>query len=308
MTAALVAVPADRLAAVPTLFREVGDLKRVRVAHATGSAAQRAFVRSWAMLVAGADPNAVAARECAAAVAGARLGGLDAERLTACGLTTGQSAAVLDRAIGELAAALHPGTTRRLRDALPDLTAGDAPQAPVPSFVTTLCAQPRAGATAPGRSRLVVEPAENHAEHCWAVAVYAALLAHDTGADPGEAFLLGLAHHLHNARLPDAGFAGEQLLGAHLDEVVDRLTQVELVALPERLAERTSAVLAHRASADTPLGQAFHAADVLDRVLQVHHHARAAAFTADQALVDLALVHDGPVTDYHRAVLRAAGL
>ena len=78
----------------------------------------------------------------------------------------------------------------------------------VPGFVEALCRQPRAGATAPGRPRLIVEPPENHAEHCWAVAVYGALLADDVDADPADAFLLGLAHHLHNAVLPDAGFAG----------------------------------------------------------------------------------------------------
>ena len=50
------------------------------------------------------------------------------------------------------------------------------------------------------------------------------------------------------------------------------------------------------------------ALDVLDRVLQVHHHARAAAFTASQALDDLELVHDGPVQSFHHDVLRAAGL
>ncbi|WP_410813855.1 HD domain-containing protein [Micromonospora sp. 067-2] len=309
MTTELVAVPADRLASVPTLFREVGDLKRVRVAHAVGSAAQRAFVRAWSALVAGADVGGVAARECAAAVAGARLGGLDAASLVACGLSAAQTETILRRAIDDLAVDLHPVTARWLDSALPALVAAQPIGAgKPPSFVTALCDQPRAGATAPGRPRLVVEPAENHAEHCWAVAVYAALLAEDTGADPGDAFLLGLAHHLHNARMPDAGFAGEQLLGAYLDEVVDRLTRDELADLPEPLAARTGAVLAHRAAAETPLGQAFHAADVLDRVLQVHHHARAAAFTVEQALVDLELVHDGPVLGYHRDVLRAAGL
>ena len=54
----LAAPVAGRLAAVPGVFREIGDLKRVRVAHADGSVAQRAFVRSWADLVGGADPGA----------------------------------------------------------------------------------------------------------------------------------------------------------------------------------------------------------------------------------------------------------
>ncbi len=57
------------------------------------------------------------------------------------------------------------------------------------------------------------EPPENHAEHCLAVAVYGVLLAPRYGADPSVVFLAGLAHHLHNARLPDSGFTGEALLG-----------------------------------------------------------------------------------------------
>ncbi|MFV2103615.1 HD domain-containing protein [Micromonospora sp. LOL_024] len=308
MTAVLAAAPTRRLAAVVPAFRQIGDLKRVRVAHADGSVAARAFERSWAALVDGADPAVVAARECAAAVAGARLAGLDAATLTACGLSAPDAETVLARAVAELADTLHGDTVGRLRGALPGLVADRATGGGVPSFVPALCRQPRAGATAPGRPRLMVEPAENHAEHSWAVAVYAALLADDVGADFGQAFLLGLAHHLHNARLPDAGFAGEQLLGEHLDPIVDRLTEIELAGLPAELAARVDAALAGRVDVDTPLAAAFHAADVLDRVLQTHHHARAAAFTAEQALVDLQLVHDGPCAGYHRAVLRAAGL
>ncbi len=300
-------------AAVAGPFREIGDLKRVRVAHAPGSSARRAFVRSWAALVVGADPGRVAAAECAAALAGARLAGVDAAVLRDCGLSPAEAARVLGRAVDEVADGLHPATLARVRAAVADLVAdlvADPAPGPgaVPAFVEALCRQPRAGATAPGQPRLVVEPPEDHAEHCWAVAVYGALVADHVGADPGEAFLLGLAHHLHNAVLPDAGFAGETLLGEHLDPVVARLTERALGTLPAPLADRTRALLGHRADAATPVGRAFHAADVLDRVLQCHHHARAAAFTAEQALVDLELVHAGPVADYHHAVLAAAGL
>jgi 5'-deoxynucleotidase YfbR-like HD superfamily hydrolase len=332
LTAVATRLTAHRLAAVPGPFREVGDLKRVRVAHADGSAAQRAFVRSWAALVDGADPGRVATVECAAALAGARLAGVDAGVLRECGLGQEEAVAVLSRAVDQVGAALHPYTLARLHSALPGLVAeagpdrlmgphGGAEAAPdrlmgprggvhgsLPGFVGALCWQPRAGATAPDRPRLVVEPPENHAEHCWAVAVYGALLADDVGADPADAFLLGLAHHLHNAVLPDAGFAGEILLGAHLEPVVDGLTERELATLPAALAHRIRELLACRADAATPVGRAFHAADVLDRVLQCHHHARAAGFTAEQALVDLELVHAGPVADYHHAVLAAAGL
>ncbi len=92
--------------------------------------------------------------------------------------------------------------------------------------------------------------------------------------------------------------------GAHLAGACER----ELATLPTPLSVRTRALLKCRADAETPVGRAFHAADVLDRVLQVHHHARAAGFTADQALVDLELVHPGPVTPYQHTVLAAAGL
>jgi predicted xylose isomerase-like sugar epimerase len=134
------------------------------------------------------------------------------------------------------------------------------------------------------------------------------LVAPVVGADPVEPFLLGLGHHLHNVVLPDAGFAGEVLLGNALERVMTTLEERELAGLPAPLAGRLRAVLALRPGAEVPEARAFHAADVLDRVLQVHHHARAAAFTAAQALDDLELVHAGPVQGYHLDVLGAAGL
>jgi 5'-deoxynucleotidase YfbR-like HD superfamily hydrolase len=298
-----VGVPAG-LRGLAGLFREIGDLKRVHVAGRAGSVADRAFVRAWSALVAGRDAGRVATAECAAAVAGARLAGLDAGALADAGLSPDEAHEVRARAIAAVGGPLPPAVRDRLVTAPdPEDDAG-----PVPAFVEALVDQPRAGATAPGRPRLVVEPPEDHGEHCWAVAVYGALLAESVGADPGEAFLLGLAHHLHNAALPDAGFAGEVLLGEHLEAVVARLTERELATLPQTLADRLRPLLDARADAETPLGRAFHAADVLDRVLQVHHHARAAAFTARDALVDLEIVHDSPVSAYHGAVLDDAGL
>lgn len=242
---------------------------------------------------------------------------MDAAVLLAAGLEPGEATQVLGRAVDEVAGGLHPAVAARAHAALPGLVADAAERSmcdqpsdvkELPRFVGALCRQPRAGATAPGKPRLIVEPLENHGEHSWAVAVYGALLADDLAADPGEVLLLGLAHHLHNASLPDAGFAGDTLLGEHLDAVQHRLTERESATLPAALAARVRALLELRADADNPVGRAFHAADVLDRVLQVHHHARAAGFTAEQALVDLELVHAGPTTDYQHAVLAAAGL
>ncbi len=292
------------LAGLRPLLAEIGDAKRVRVAAGPGSLAEQAFARAWARLVAGEDVAAVADSETAAAVARARLAGIDAGVLTTAGLSDGLALDVLRRGFDEVAGALDPGLRDRLRAALGPLPSPGPP----PALAAALNAQPRAGATAPGMQRIMVEPPESHGDHCLTVAVYGALLAPLVGADPVEPFLLGLAHHLHNVVLPDAGFAGEVLLGDALEPVMATLEDRELAALPAGLAARVRAVLALRPGADVPAARAFHAADVLDRVLQVHHHARAAAFTASQALDDLELVHAGPVQAYHLDVLGAAGL
>jgi 5'-deoxynucleotidase YfbR-like HD superfamily hydrolase len=290
------------LGALRPLLAEIGDAKRVRVAAAPGSLAEQAFARAWGRLVAGEDAEAVALSETAAAVARARLAGIDWSVLSGAGLSAEQARAVLERAFDEVSGAL-PGR-ERLRAHL-----GPLPGPPgAPALAAVLSRQPRAGATCPGKPRVVVEPPESHGDHCLTTAVYAALLAPVFGANPVAPFLVGIAHHLHNVALPDAGFAGEVLLGEHLEPVIDELERRELAALPAPLGERLRDVLRLRADASTPEAQAFHAADVLDRVLQVHHHARAAAFTASQALDELELVHEGPVRSFHDGVLAAAGL
>ena len=58
----------------------------------------------------------------------------------------------------------------------------------------------------------------------------------------------------------------------------------------------------------TPVGRAFHAADVIDRVLQMRHYEQVAQFTTAQALDDMELVHAGPTQAFHFAVLQDAGL
>jgi len=292
------------LADLTPLLREVGEAKRIRVAGHPDSLCQQAFSRSWARLVEGEDPTAVAMSESAAAVARARLAGLDMTVLTAAGLSGAQALDVQRAGFDEVADVLHAGLARALREALPLVR----PAAAAPALARTLNAQPRAGATCPGLPRVIVEPPESHGDHCFTVAVYGVLVSPAVGADPVEAFLCGLAHHLHNVALPDAGFAGEVLLGAHLVPVMAELERRELDVLPAGLSGRLRAALALRADAVAASSQAFHAADVLDRVLQVHHHARAAAFTASQALDDLELVHDGPVQAFHLRVLADAGL
>ncbi len=126
--------------------------------------------------------------------------------------------------------------------------------------------------------------------------------------DPTTAFLAGMAHHLHNAQLPDSGFAGEMLLGEHLGPIMQHLFARELATLPRPLAAATAAALASIPDASTPGGRAFHAADVIDRVLQMRHYDQVARFTVDQALDDMDLVHAGPTQSFHYAVLQDAKL
>ena len=134
------------------------------------------------------------------------------------------------------------------------------------------------------------------------------MIALVAGGDPAQVFVAGLAHHLHNAVLPDAGFAGEMLLGDNLQPIVRQLFLRELQVLPPAPRARVEDALLVIADADTAEGRALHAADVIDRVLQAHHYARAAAFTADQALDDLQLVHEGPLRPFQAEVLAAVGL
>lgn len=296
-------VPVGVLLGLRPLLGELGDLKRVRVAGRSGSLAEQAFTRSWSRLVAGEDLETVARSETAAAIAAARLAGLDRPTLERVGLRPAEAVTVLQASYDEVARCLLDGDGLRevLVDPLP-------PVGQVPDFVSLLVAQPRAGATRPGRARLVLEPPESHGDHCQTVAIYAALLAPACGGDLATSWLVGLGHHLHNAVLPDAGFTGEVLLGKHLPRVLSRLTDEALAQLPTSLAEQVRSVLPLRDDAATPESRAFHAADVLDRVLQTVHHAGMAAFTVDRALDDLELVHAGPVQAFQYDVLAAAGL
>ena len=89
---------------------------------------------------------------------------------------------------------------------------------------------------------------------------------------------------------------------------METFTNRALAALPAGLADEVRDARRCLPDATTPEGRAFHAADVLDRVLQMEHFARAAAFTTKQGLVDLDLMHPGPVREFHVEVLTGAGL
>lgn len=294
----------EGLAQLRPLLGEIGDAKRVRVASAPGSLAEQAFARSWERLAEDEDVELVALSETAAAVVRARLAGIDAEVLHSAGLSDPDTLEILQRAFDQLADVVPAQLRDRLRTAI----ALTRKATTAPGLATALCRQPRAGATCPGRPRIIVEPPESHGDHCFTVAVYGVLISALVGSDPATPFLLGLAHHLHNVELPDAGFAGDVILGDHLPRMIAVLQERELSALPAPLAQRLREILVLGDDTVLPASQAFHAADVLDRVLQVHHHARAAAFTAATALDDLQLVHAGREQSFHHDVLAAAGL
>lgn len=292
------------------LLTEIGDLKRLRTADGEGSLAERAFRRSWSAVVAGEPVGEVARRETAATVAATRLGGIDARVLRRSGLDGDEAVNVLRRSYDSVADALPEPLGAELREALGLLggTGDESELAGLPSFVGALARQPRAGATAPGKPRIMLEPPESHADHCATVAFYGVLLSGHFGAEPGEVFLAGLAHHLHNAVLPDAGFAGEELLGDHLGLIFEGLTDEAISELPEGVGDEVRSALGLVGHAESAGARAFNAADVIDRVLQMRHYARAAAFTLDQALDDLDLVHEGPLKGFHEEVLGEAGL
>ena len=292
------------LAGLASVATEFGDLKRLRDASSPDSIATRLFRQTWGALLAGQSIGEVALAGTATAVAACRLGGIDRTVLETAGLSRSEADAVMVRGFDELAAPIDTDLAAKLRAHLPtSLWSG-----PAPAFAEALIRQPRAGATCPGKPRIVLEPPEGHGDHCMIVAVLACLLAPRFDADPAQAFLAGMTHHLHNAHLPDSGFAGEILLGDHLGPIMRTLFARELATLPTNLALASRAVLDQIGSADNPVGRAFNAADVIDRVLQMAHYDQVAQFRTAQALEDLDLVHVGPVQAFHYDILRDAGL
>jgi len=285
------------------LFRELGELKRIRSAGREGSIADRLFSSAWSALCAGHVLDDAWRSTVTATLAATRLGDIDLEVLSALGITGTPAQSILDRALDEAAEEVDPGLRAMLRNA-----SAAATTTPVPPFVALLARQPRAGVTCPGRPRLLLEPPENHAEHCLMVAVYGVLLCPTYGARPEVVYLASLAHHLHNALIPDSGFAGEVLLGEHLEPAFARATEAALAELPPSLAILVREARTILPDAETPEGRAFHAADTLDRVLQIEQHLRAGKATMSYVLNDMALVHDGPVKPFQDRLLAAMGL
>ncbi|WP_375436720.1 hypothetical protein [uncultured Hymenobacter sp.] len=293
------------------LLRELNDLKRVRVAGTDGSLAEQLFARSWQALVAGEDATTVALRETARALVAVRLPGYTVPLLTSLGMSEEDAEATLQLALTGAGASLAPELLTELQAAwmLEALQGSAETMRPAtPTFVAQLAAQPRAGATHPGRPRIMLVPTESHADHCALVAVYAVLLSPTFQAEPGEAFLTALTHHLHNAALPDPGFAGDELLSHRLPGLMQQATTQALAQLPGAVRRTAEAALLRTRTLDNPAAKAFHAADVFDRTLEMAWHDQSARFRLYQALDDLNIVHAGFTQTFHQQVLSAAGL
>ena len=296
------------LSTLTPLLRQLNGLKRVKT-HGLmlASLADRVFFRGWERLLAGEPADKVALSETAEAVAAVRLAGLDAHGLADHGVDETAGRKVLKAAVMEAGGALDPGLRSRLLDVV-----GNAPEPDFeyPEFVEALLNQPRAGATHPTQPRLFLEPAETHGDHCGLVAVNGVVLSPAFGADPAAAFLIGLGHHLFNASLPDIGFAGDRLLARFgvAESVTAAAFEKAYEQMPEALADRVRDALTHTKRTDTPEAQTFHAADVIDRTLEMAWHAESAGFELYDALGRMNVVHEAPEQQLQRRVLESAGI
>lgn len=291
--------------AVLPLLREIGDLKRIRSAGRNGTVATRTFEAGWTAWIDGQDSGEIAHRAMAQGLAATRLADLDHKTLAVLGLTNDERQVVLERAVDEVSGALDPELIRKLKTYLSHPIGSESE---LPSAIAALRDQPRAGVTGPGKPRIMLQPEENHAEHSYIVALYAGLLAPFYDADPAEAFWHGMIHHLHSAAMPDAGYSGEVILGGALDRIIERARELALEQLPENVAAVCRDHLTAIADDATPTARAFHAADVIDRVVEIEQHLGRSAVTMSLVLNDYGLVHDGPVKSFHDQVLGEVGL
>ncbi|CAH1000443.1 hypothetical protein LEM8419_01596 [Neolewinella maritima] len=305
--------PAD-LVRTAGLMGELQDLKRLQPAHLSHSVATDLFLRAWQHILAGQDVEQVALDTTLRALLNILFPGVDGRFFTVARLDPPAITEVLRTALRRVCdGAVDSVLERQLEQMVPTLAQEFAhlpAEQPidVPQPLRVLCNQPRAGATHPQLPRLVLSPPEMHSDHCLMTAVYAVVMAHRYGADYGTSFLGALAHHLHNAYLPDCGYAGEICLGAHLQAVIDNCRQEALSHFPTQLRPRILEALYHHERSDTPEGKAISAGDVLDRVIDVKWRTRAAAVTDQDILGELDLVHPGPLKSFQTELLSSTGL
>ena len=304
------------LSKLTPLLRQMNGLKRVRLSSRGASVIDFWFDRAWRGLLNGHDAERVAVRVTGSLVAATRLGPLTEADLWDHGVPTEEVAPVFVAAVEEAGEAVDPSLRRRLAvrfgvvDRLDTDIRPDGGKEWLGGFSFGLTRQPRAGATHPTRPRLILEPAESHGDHCGVTAAYGVLLSPHFGADAGTVFLIGLAHHLFNASLPDVGFAGDRLLARFglAERVTAAAFEKAYAQIDEPLRSRVREALTHTRRTDTPEAKAFHAADVLDRVLEMAWHAESAAFELGAAMGEMNVVHEAPEQSFQRRVLESAGV
>lgn len=288
-------------------LREINDVKRLRALNLC-SHSYASLVFFGATKVLHCDEPLQAEVWCAAIVIAARLGAITPDILRNIGIDQLGRSVVLKNSILE-----HQSLSVPLRESLIaacgslDLIFDEGMVYPL-DWVTRLASSPRAGATCPGKPRIVLEPAEMHSDHCVMVAAYAFLLADTFGASREDAWLIGLCHHLHNAYLPDAGFSGELLLGDHLEGVINSLRSRAFDTFSVHYRERVCRLFEEINDLKSPLAQTFHAADTIDRVVQMEHYERASQFRVSTAMEEFNLVHEGAAQEFQHALLKSIGM
>lgn len=289
------------------LLRELNDIKRLYARNlGARSFATRVFFGATKPLHLGDPLNADV--WCAAIVCAARLGAITPHILNDIGVTPKERLAVYQNSI-QTHSSLPQNIKSALLDAAKNLDGVSVEKAEGHcEWVEYLATSPRAGATCPGKPRIALEPAEMHSDHCILVATNAYILAGIFGANKEDAWLISLCHHLHNAYLPDAGFTGEVLLGSHLQSIIDSQRNRTLKNVSKNYQERITSLFKEIDDLESPLAQTFHAADTIDRVIQMEHYERAANFKVISALEDFNIVHEGSAQQFQFELLNSIGI
>jgi 5'-deoxynucleotidase YfbR-like HD superfamily hydrolase len=307
-----------RQAALQRLLFELQDLKRLTSAEFEGTFAAHRYrqvihrlANTAARSTDSADIAELALDETVCAVVATRLSALGPGVLHRLGTPLSRIREICQAAFDEHKGAwcrtIPEHSLNRIAKAS-DLSPSAMANEPLDILIKRLCDEPRAGATAPQKRRMLVVPQESQAEHCYLTAVTAVVLADYFDADPGEVFVVALLHHLHNGFMPDAGFAGETLLGESLADIVNAARDQALAYLSPALQDmaiKASATITHL---ETPVARVVNAADAIDRVLQTRFHEQMASFDAARVQRELDLVHAGPLQAFQRTVLKDIGL
>lgn len=289
------------------LMRELNDIKRLYARNlGSRSLATRVFFGATAPLHLGDPLNADT--WCAAIVCAARLGAITPHVLSDIGVSADERVTIYQNSI-QTHVTLPQNIKNALLSAAKGLDGIAIEKAESHStWVEHLAASPRAGATCPGKPRIALEPAEMHSDHCILVATNSYILADIFGANKEDAWLISLCHHLHNAYLPDAGFTGEVLLGDRLQGILNSQRNRALKHVAKKYQKRVTDLFKEIDDLESPLAQTFHAADTIDRVIQMEHYERAANFKVISALEDFALVHEGSAQQFQFELLNSIGI